>query len=367
MKGFYFLLSFLFFAISAYSQAPQGINYQAVIRNVSGSILANQNIAIRINVREAASNGNIAYSETHNAITNAYGLVNLVIGQGNAQTGNFATVSWGSNSYFAEIQVDISGGTNYQTIGNQQLMSVPYALYAEKSGVALSSPAGSQGPMGLTGATGAAGKDGCDIISVGDMVVVYTSTHAYGFSQSQSSWTSQPYPDDNPGSWTSIALNDTVVGVEASEKQIVIYTNTHAYGFSQDQLSGSTQPYPNDNIGQWTSIQLNGTPLGSLHSQKQVVVYTNTYAYGFSQSQSSWSNQPHPDDNPGQWTPIQLSGTPVQGKASRKNIVLYTNTHAYGFSQDQLSGSNQPYPNDDAGQWTTIQLGGTPKGIINTK
>ena len=134
MKNLFTFFIILFVVFSALAQTPQGINYQAVIRDASGNILTSQNVGILINIRIGSIGGTISYAETHNAITNMYGLVNLVIGQGNAQTGTFATISWGSNSHFVEIQADITGGTNYQTIGTQQLMSVPYALYAEKTG-----------------------------------------------------------------------------------------------------------------------------------------------------------------------------------------------------------------------------------------
>jgi hypothetical protein len=133
MKNLFSTMLFLLVTGFIFAQAPQGINYQAVIRDVSGNILTNQNVRLRINIRTASVSGTVAYAETHSAITNAYGLVNLVIGQGTVQTGLFSNLSWGSNSHFAEIQADITGGSNYVTIGTQQLMSVPYALYAEKT------------------------------------------------------------------------------------------------------------------------------------------------------------------------------------------------------------------------------------------
>ncbi len=362
----FFCQLIILFSISiCFSQVPQGINYQGVARDNSGNILPNQLTGLRISLHSGSGNGPTVYQETHAATTNNFGLFNIQIGGGIVVSGTFNTISWGTSTWFVQVEMDATGGTNYQDMGASQLLSVPYALYAETSSSTLS---GAQGPTGPQGPQGLAGVSGCcDIISVGDMVVVYTDQYAYGFSQDQSSTSDQPHPDDNAGQWTSIALNDTVVGVDASEKQIVIYTNTYAYGFSQDQSSTSTQPNPDDNPGQWTSIALTGTPLGSFHSQKQVVVYTTSYAYGFSQDQSSTSSQPHPDDNVGQWTSISLTGTPLGGKASAKNIVIYTTNYAYGFSQNQSSTSSQPFPDDNPGQWTTTSLIGTPKGIVNTK
>lgn len=354
------LIIAVFIHSAIFAQAPQKMSYQAVVRDNNNLLVANQSVGIKTSVLQGSSSGASVYVETHTAATNTNGLASFEVGNGTIVSGSFDSINWANGPYFIKTEIDPNGGANYSITGSSELLSVPYALYSPGT-------VGPPGPMGLTGATGADGADCVEIISVGDLIVMYTDTYAYGFSQDQSSFSSQPYPDDNAGQWTSIALNDTVVGVESSEKQIVIYTNTYAYGFSQDQSSFSSQPNPDDNAGQWTSIALSGTPLGSLHSKKQVVVYTTTHAYGFSQDQSSFSTQPHPDDNAGQWTSIQLSGTPVQGKGSSKNIVLYTTTHAYGFSQDQSSFSSQPEPDDNAGQWTTIQLNGTPKGIIKIK
>lgn len=124
----------LFMAANAFGQVPQGINYQAVIRNNAGNVLSGQIVEIRIHIREGTITGNAVYTETHSTFTNTYGLVNLIIGEGSVMTGVFSAIDWGGNSHFVEIEADVTGGTNYQTIGAQQLMSVPYALYAESTG-----------------------------------------------------------------------------------------------------------------------------------------------------------------------------------------------------------------------------------------
>jgi hypothetical protein len=51
--------------------------------------------------------------------------------------------------------MDVAGGTNYVLMGTQQLMSVPYALYAANGGTT-----GSQGITGSTGSTGSTGDQG---------------------------------------------------------------------------------------------------------------------------------------------------------------------------------------------------------------
>ena len=139
----------------ANAQTPQGINYQAVVRDAGGNQLSNQAVSVRMTILE--NNTTTVYQETHAATTNGFGLVNLVIGQGSATQGAFNSIDWSTGNYFAQTEVDVTGGTNYAVLGTQQLMSVPYALYAETSG-----QSGSQGPTGPQGPTGAAGSNGLD-------------------------------------------------------------------------------------------------------------------------------------------------------------------------------------------------------------
>ncbi|MBK9330426.1 MAG: hypothetical protein IPM95_14255 [Sphingobacteriales bacterium] len=133
MKSIISLVLFLTITLSLVAQAPQGINYQTVVRNTSGTVLANTNVGIKINIRSTSATGTIVYAETHAVSTNQFGLVNFVIGQGTVVTGTFANINWGNGSYFAETLVDPAGGTAYVSVGAQQLMSVPYALYASKA------------------------------------------------------------------------------------------------------------------------------------------------------------------------------------------------------------------------------------------
>ena len=87
-------LSILFFALVALlqfavAQVPQGINYQTVVRNTNGNPVTNQAVAFRISVLEDNALGNTVYTEEHSLTTNAFGLVNFVIGSGNTTLGNF--------------------------------------------------------------------------------------------------------------------------------------------------------------------------------------------------------------------------------------------------------------------------------------
>ena len=142
----------LLLSLTLKAQAPQGFNYQAVARNNSGVAIANQSIGLKIDILQGTSTGTIVYSETHSATSNSLGLINLIVGGGTIVSGTFNSIDWSAGPYFVEISMDVTGGTTYVLMGTQQLMSVPYALYAANSGTA--------GPQGLTGSTGNVGSAG---------------------------------------------------------------------------------------------------------------------------------------------------------------------------------------------------------------
>jgi hypothetical protein len=161
-------------SLCSFGQAPEGFKYQAVVRDAGNVILNNQAVGMRMTIQQGAIGGTTVYSETFSTTTNAYGLVNLEIGNGTLSAGNFTSIDWANGPFFMETAVDVTGGTNYSVMGTSQLMSVPYALYAKTSGSSTPGPQGPQGiqgPAGNDGAqgiAGAAGANGNGILSTTD-------------------------------------------------------------------------------------------------------------------------------------------------------------------------------------------------------
>jgi hypothetical protein len=139
------LFTFLFSAISIFifAQAPQSIPYQAVVRNTDGSNMANAAVIITFKIHDNSANGTVVYEETHATTTNAQGLVSLNVGGGTAVTGTFSGIQWGTGSKF--LHVLMNAGNVVVDLGTQQMLSVPYALYAANS---------QPGPQGEAGAAG---------------------------------------------------------------------------------------------------------------------------------------------------------------------------------------------------------------------
>ncbi len=129
-----FLTASIFLTQQAIAQAPQSMSYQSVIRNSSNVLLANTPVGIRISVLQGNEFVIVVYEETQSATTNVNGLISLQIGTGNATLGSFSEIDWATGPYFIRTEIDPTGGSNYSIIGTQQMASVPYALYAAKSG-----------------------------------------------------------------------------------------------------------------------------------------------------------------------------------------------------------------------------------------
>ena len=65
---------------SAFTQAPEILSYQAVIRNIENELITNQVISMRIQIIQGSESGTPVYTETQTTSTNANGLISIGIG-----------------------------------------------------------------------------------------------------------------------------------------------------------------------------------------------------------------------------------------------------------------------------------------------
>jgi hypothetical protein len=113
------------------ASVPAGIPYQAVIRDNTGAAMVNANVAVRFTLHENTTSGTTEYQETQSLTTNALGLINTQFGAGTATQGTFAGINWSNTTKF--IQVEANTGAGYVDMGTQQMMSVPFAIQANKA------------------------------------------------------------------------------------------------------------------------------------------------------------------------------------------------------------------------------------------
>ena len=169
-----FLLLLLFVSSLGFSQSS-GITYQAVIYNPNGeelpgvdnpyAPLTNQDVCLQFGIIDAS--GSVEYQEEVQVTTDAFGMVNLLIGT-NTQTGgyaaDFAGIQWTADAKFLKVDLDIKGScTDFEELSNQPFTYVPFAYYSPASDVpGPEGPTGPSGPQGEPGPAGADGQDGVD-------------------------------------------------------------------------------------------------------------------------------------------------------------------------------------------------------------
>ena len=145
----------LLIAGAAFAQAPQQVKYQGVARDAAGAVIANGTLTVQFDIHTGSPTGTIVYTESHSGVTtNQFGLFSVNMGSVTAFPANL----FGAGMEYLEVSVDF--GTGLTSMGTSQLLSVPYAIYADSARVATNP--GPAGPMGATGPTGPQGPSGFD-------------------------------------------------------------------------------------------------------------------------------------------------------------------------------------------------------------
>ena len=140
------LLFFLLITAIVYGQQvpPQGINFQAVLFDEYGTPVPslNENSTLNNQSAEATftfynlSSGLNYYSEAHNISTDEFGRFQVVLGRGTPLGSNsFQDIQWSDGDIFLDFEVALNGQSK-RLVSSQELLSVPYALLAEKAMVA---------------------------------------------------------------------------------------------------------------------------------------------------------------------------------------------------------------------------------------
>jgi hypothetical protein len=115
---------------SALGQVPQGLNYQAVLRDdPSNNPIVSQGVQIRFTIQTGASV--IEYQETHSTTTDEFGAISLVVGKGTPVGAYvFTAIDWSVPLYLkTEFEYPTSGTPDYDKLmGTTQLMAVPYSM-----------------------------------------------------------------------------------------------------------------------------------------------------------------------------------------------------------------------------------------------
>ncbi|MCB9168977.1 MAG: Ig-like domain-containing protein [Flavobacteriales bacterium] len=117
----------------------QALSYQAVARDANGDPLPGQDVGLQFTL--TGGPGTI-YSETQQVTTNAQGLFRAEIGLGDhAGWPALGNLEWDhpTHAFHLLVAADVTGGTDYQPLGDEVLRAVPFAQTARQATTLLDS------------------------------------------------------------------------------------------------------------------------------------------------------------------------------------------------------------------------------------
>ena len=139
MKKVIFSLALLL-TCSILGYAQKGISYQAIILDPNPIEIPGQDItgqpfvngAVSLKFKLFSSTFVQEFEEVHTLQTDAYGMVNVLIGSQNP--GAFSGLIWDSKQKTLQVLVSFDQGGTYTKVSEQQLTYNPLALFAETAG-----------------------------------------------------------------------------------------------------------------------------------------------------------------------------------------------------------------------------------------
>jgi len=138
------LLVVLFTTVHSYaqvSQAPDGIQFQALATDANGHPAAGRVIYVKNAIIAKTATGTIVYSETFKVTASSAGIFTIVLGKGTYAGGvsSIANIDWANGPFFLNLKIAVEPtvptaswnvNNEYVDMGTSQFWSVPYALYA---------------------------------------------------------------------------------------------------------------------------------------------------------------------------------------------------------------------------------------------
>ena len=127
--------------IAQVSQAPDGIQFQALATDASGRPAAGRVIHVKNAIIAKTATGAIVYAETFKVTASSAGIFSIVLGKGTYASGvsSIASIDWSNGPFFLNLKIAVEPtipnpswnvNNEYVDMGTSQFWSVPYAVYA---------------------------------------------------------------------------------------------------------------------------------------------------------------------------------------------------------------------------------------------
>ena len=115
-----------------YAQVPQAFNYTGIAKTKDGKEFIDRKISVKAVIRTDTKDGPAVYKEVHFDVkTNDMGMFGIKVGEGTPTLGAFDLIDWPGSLKFLKIAIGPNNGSKYHNMGSVQLVSVPFALYAQ--------------------------------------------------------------------------------------------------------------------------------------------------------------------------------------------------------------------------------------------
>lgn len=129
MKKVLFILAFMVAVAANAQNSGLGFNYQAVVRNVNGVLLADTTINLRVSLYPGQQANTPTWVETHSVHTDFSGCLGITVGKGERDNSsiaqNYSDVNFSAIYYWLKIEI-LEGGI-YREVSYSQLPSSPYS------------------------------------------------------------------------------------------------------------------------------------------------------------------------------------------------------------------------------------------------
>jgi hypothetical protein len=202
----------------------QGISYQAVVRNAEGTPITESNVSFRFSYSPVDDSTDTHYVEVFETRTNQFGLVNLVLTEGEPQDGTADNLDFTSFRYSLSTEIDTDGGNDFQKLGRSILRDVPYALSSPRTSAGLFSSCATTDGLTVCGW----------MLTEGGILLTGNRSEGYNVSTSSSSPIFKLVVEGN--SSTSDGLGDFKLGIHNPSDSTIMYYQMQMYDLSNHQV-----------------------------------------------------------------------------------------------------------------------------------